>query len=48
MYIKLEQFYLSTFDFKVKVIQISKYILPFSGEKHGEGEEIITNVLEKY
>ena len=32
MYIKLDYLYFSAFALEVKVIEISKYILPFSGK----------------
>ena len=40
MYIKLDYFYFSTFDLKAKVIEIWMGILPFPGEKHGQGEKL--------
>ena len=37
MHIKLETyFHFSAFDFEMKMTEILKYILPFSGEKHGQ------------
>ena len=38
MYIKLDCFNFSTFDLRVKVIEIFKYILPFSWEKPVQGQ----------
>ena len=43
MYIKLYYFYFSPFDLEVKVTEILKYILLFSEEKYGHGQE--TNSL---
>ena len=42
MYIKLDNFYFSIFDLEVKANEISKYIQPFSGEKHSQGAKHIT------
>ena len=48
MYIKLDYFYSLAFDLEIKVTEILKYILPFSGEEHGQGWGTNYQVLGKY
>ena len=45
---KIDYFYFSAFDLEVKATEILKYILHFSGKKHGQGREINNQVLGKY
>ena len=46
--IKLNYFYLLTFNFEVKMIEILKYILLFSVEKHRQSQRTNYQILGKY